>query len=65
MTLFFKHFHKQLTVEWPKLKVTGVRLQHHHGFAVLSFGSLPERQILVAREGHTWKISALLDTELP
>jgi hypothetical protein len=65
MTLLFKHFHPQLALEYPKLKVARVRLIEHHGIAILSFGSLPERQIPVAREGHTWKVQALLDSELP
>jgi hypothetical protein len=65
MVLLFKHLHHQLSVEIPKLKVTHVRLQQHHGLAALSFGALPERQILVGREGHNWKIEMLLDSELP
>ena len=65
LTLLFKHFHPQLVIEYPKLRVARVRLVEHHGLAVLSFGSLPERQIPVAREGHTWKVEALLDSEIP
>jgi hypothetical protein len=65
MTLLFKHFHDRLTVELPKLEVTRVRLEEHHGLAVLAFGTMPEREIQVAREGHAWKIEALLDSELP
>jgi hypothetical protein len=65
LALLFKHFHALLAVEVPRLAVTRVRLVAHHGFALLGFGSLPERQIAVAREGHTWRIAALLDSELP
>jgi hypothetical protein len=65
VTLLFKHFHSQLAAEVPVLKVSRVRLDEHHGLAVLSFAKLPERQISVAREGHIWKIEALLDSELP
>lgn len=65
LTLLFKHFHNQLVVELPKLKVAGVRLTEHRGVAVLSFGALPERKIQVAREGHVWRVAALLDSELP
>ena len=65
MTLLFKHFHTQLTIEVPKLEVTRIRLIEHHGFALLSFGTLPEREILVAREGHIWKMNGLYDSELP
>jgi hypothetical protein len=64
MTLLFAHFHALLALEVPKLAVTRVRLIEHHGFALLSFGSLPERQIVIDREGHTWKIDGLTDSEL-
>jgi hypothetical protein len=65
MTLLFKHYHRLLGIEVPKLKITHVRLQERHGLAVLSFGSLPEREIHVQREGHIWRVTALIDTELP
>lgn len=65
LTLLFKHFHPQITVELPKLKVARVRLVEHHGVVVLNFGTMPEREISVAREGHTWKVDALLDGEVP
>jgi hypothetical protein len=64
MSLFFKHFHNQIALELPKLKVARVRLKEHAGFAVLSFGALPERQIAVDREGHVWRIDDLLDVPL-
>lgn len=65
MSLLFKHLHSQLRVELPKLKVARVRLNGHHGLALLSFGTMPERQISVAREGHAWKVESLIDSELP
>lgn len=61
----FKHFHKALAVEAPKLHVSLVRLREHHGLAVLSFGRLPERQVTIRRERHVWRMSTLLDSELP
>jgi hypothetical protein len=61
----FQHFHAQLAAEVPQLKVTGVRLIEHHGNVELSFGRLPEREILVGREGRVWRMAALLDRELP
>lgn len=61
----FNHAHPQLTLELPKLRVTRVRLEEHHGFAFLSFGTLPERSISVQREGHVWKLTQILDEELP
>jgi hypothetical protein len=65
MTRMFAHFHPQLTLELPKLRVAHVRLVEHHGLAILSFGTLPERQISVAREGKTWKVETVLDSEIP
>lgn len=65
LTLIFKHSHDQLAVKLSKLKVSRVRLEEHHGLAVLSFGKMPEREIQVIREGRTWKIQSLLDRELP
>jgi hypothetical protein len=63
-TLLFRHFHAQLRAEVPRLKVTKVRLKQHHGLALLSFGRLAVRKILVIREGRTWKLAALLDGPL-
>jgi hypothetical protein len=65
MVLLFKHFKSQLKTEIPQLKIARVRLVGHRGLAVLSFGTMPERQIHVAREGGTWKVQELLDDELP
>jgi hypothetical protein len=65
LTLLFKHDHPQLTIEFPKLKISRVRLMEHHGIAILHFGALPERQISVGREGHIWKVDGLLDSEVP
>lgn len=66
MTKMFGHFHALLAIELPKLKVTRVRLEHHRGKAILNFGGLPEREILVTREGpRAWKIASLFDGELP
>jgi len=65
MTLLFRHFHSRLTVELPKLEVARVRLVGHKGLAVLSFDSMPEREIQVGRQGGIWKVDALIDHELP
>ena len=65
MMLLFKHEHSKLAVLVPLLKVSRVRLKEHHGLVVLQFGKMPERQIPVAREGHIWRVEALLDSELP
>jgi hypothetical protein len=65
MTLIFKHFHSQIAARLPKLKVSRVRLREHQGLVFLSFGKLPEREIRVDRESHTWRILALIDNDLP
>ena len=65
MTALFKHLHEQIAAEEPMLRVRAVRLEQHHGVAVLSFGTMPERQIQVRREARTWKADALLDSPLP
>jgi hypothetical protein len=65
MALMFEHFREQLTAEFSHLKVIRVRLDKRRGVAVLSSSGLPERQILVLRERHTWKLEGLLDDELP
>jgi hypothetical protein len=65
LRLLFKHFHPQIALELPKLKVARVRLIEHHGIVILHFGGLSEREIPVTREGHTWKLAGLLDSEVP
>jgi hypothetical protein len=66
MDLLFAQFHRQLAIELPKLEVAHVRLVGSRGgIAILSFGTLPEREISVVREGHVWKLAALLDNEVP
>jgi hypothetical protein len=61
----FAHYHAQLAGELHKLEVTRVRLKEHHGVAILRFGALAEREISIAREGHTWKMDTIYDQELP
>jgi hypothetical protein len=65
MTLIFKHFHSQIAERLLKLKISQVRVKERQGLAILSFGTMPERVIHVAREGRTWRIVALIDSELP
>jgi hypothetical protein len=66
MTGLFRHFHPLLAVEVPKLRVLRVRMEEHHGVALLGFGDhLADRTISFVREGHAWKLSQLTDIELP
>ncbi len=67
LSKMFEHLHPVLAIELPKLRVARVLLEEHHGKAVLSFGPhLPERTILVTREGpRAWKLGSIFDGELP
>jgi hypothetical protein len=64
MSRLFTHFHRRMVTDAATLKVTQVRLKTTGGYAVLNFGVKPEREITVVREGHVWKVSSLLDSEL-
>src|SRR5580693_5898170 len=61
LSKLFHYFHEELAAEVPLLSVIAVRLYRSHGLVLLGFGSLPEREIKVERERHTWKMGALLD----
>ena len=65
LTRVFKHFHSRIMVKLSKLDVFRVGIKGRQGVAVLHFGAMPEREITVAREGHTWKLDALVDSEVP
>lgn len=61
----FTHFHGEIAKRLPKLKVARVRIMERQGVALLSFAGLSDREIRLSREGHTWKVVALTDTDLP
>jgi hypothetical protein len=61
----FRHYHAQLAVELPKLKVTYVRVQGRGALVLLGFGALAERQTGVERERRVWKMSKIYDEEVP
>jgi hypothetical protein len=65
MAGLFGHLHRQLAAKVPKLEVTHVRIEEHHARVLLDFGRSPERTVSVAREGHGWKMTALIDSQLP
>jgi hypothetical protein len=66
LTRMFAHEHSRLVAEAPYLAVLDVRLQGKGALVLLGFGERhPEREITVGREGSSWKMSALLDGELP
>jgi hypothetical protein len=55
----------ELATELPTVRVTAVRVRGDRGLALLGFAAIPERWIAVAREGESWKVDALLDSEVP
>lgn len=65
MSKIFRASHRQLAAYAARIQVARVRLDRGSGLAVLSFGTLPARQIPVIREGSAWKLEAVLDSELP
>lgn len=51
--------------EVATMVVTSVRLKGQFGLAFLGFRKALEGEILVAHEGHSWKIGALFDSGIP
>jgi hypothetical protein len=66
LTLMFAHFHGRLAAEGTRFKAAKVLLDGGQGIAIVNFGSMPERQITIEREGpRIWKVATVLDRELP
>lgn len=61
----FRYYHAALAAEVPRLRVLQVLVKGRAGIVLLGFGGLPERKLPVIREGHTWRIDAPQDSELP
>lgn len=61
----FEKNHAQLASYIPTLAITGVRVAHNVGVAVLAFKGLPGRQLRVVKQKGRWWLSNLLDLELP
>lgn len=58
--------HRHLLAEDPTSMVfIGVYVKGDLGLAVLGFRAAPESDLVVEREGDTWKLAALLDSEVP
>jgi len=64
LTKLFKQTPKQLSEEYASLKVLAVRVHELRALVVLDFKKVGEREILVHREHHAWKVYGLLDTKL-
>jgi hypothetical protein len=64
MSKLFKENHSRLVSDAATLQVRSVRVMHNRALVMMSFRSMPQRDILVHREHRTWRIDELLDTKL-
>lgn len=64
ISALFRHEHRKLSGEVPRMRVVRVSVDGAQGVAFLLFGRLHERFISVLREGRIWRIAAVLDGEL-
>lgn len=62
MVRFFDHFHDELALS---ATVTDVRVVGHEAIALLGSPRVPARYIWISREGHSWKVGAVLPARLP
>jgi hypothetical protein len=66
MTTMLAQQHAQLLADEPAtMAVPTARVKGELALAVLDFHKQPESQILLQREGKTWRIDALSSSELP
>jgi hypothetical protein len=66
MSLLLEQQHRQLIAEdVATMVVTRVHVKGNLGVAALGFRRVPESEILVEREAHTWKIDALFAGDMP
>lgn len=66
MSVLLKQQHQHLLAEnVATMTILGVYLKGNTGLVVLGFKNSPESDMLVEREGRTWKIDALFDSEMP
>jgi hypothetical protein len=64
MSTLLAQQHQRLADGVPTMLVTSVHVKGDVGLAVLGFRSMPEAEIAVEREGHQWKVDALLDSDV-
>jgi hypothetical protein len=65
LSRLFNQHHAQLVADRvPTMIVISVRLGSSLGVAELGFQAMPRGNILLAKEGRTWKIDAILDSEM-
>jgi hypothetical protein len=64
MSKVFKGNHAQLVAENRHMKVMAIRIEGKRAWVLLRFGPESVRRLIVYREGSSWKVGELLDTEL-
>jgi hypothetical protein len=64
MSNAFKVNQAQLAAEDRHLKVMAIRVQRKRAWVLLRFGPESVRRLIAYREGSSWKIGELLDSEL-
>lgn len=64
-TIFREQHDRFLADHVTTMKVADVHVKGNTGLAVLDFTTTPESEILLAREGGSWKIDALTNSPLP
>lgn len=61
-SMLFRHLHRRYAADAASLQVMGVRVEGNRGLALLDFKRMPDRHIMVHREGDTWRIYVLFDS---
>ena len=64
MSKYFEIYHRQLTSDRETLEMKSVRVKRNRALAIMSFKTMPQRDILVHREYGSWKIDEMLDSNL-
>lgn len=62
LSMLFQHFHEQLT---EAITVVEVRVEGSDAQVVFSSRKMPASRIFLVRQGHSWKVSALIGQPLP
>jgi hypothetical protein len=65
LPLFAQEHQRLLADDAATMVVPAVYVKGNVGLALLGFRAVPEGQILLLREGHAWKIDAVVDSEVP
>ena len=63
--LFMRQHPRTTAADVATMTVISVHVKGDVGLAELGFRTLPEQELIAEREGHTWKIDALLGNYMP